>query len=42
VKNLNDREIDKLHGITRKPAIGCLISIIGTITFWSIVYHLIT
>ena len=42
MKNLNEEEIDKLHGIVRRPELGCLISIIGTIIFWSIVYHLVT
>ena len=29
-----EKEIDRKNGIKRKPALGCLISVIGTIIFW--------
>ena len=29
-----EREIDRKNGIKRKPALGCLIAVIGTIIFW--------
>jgi hypothetical protein len=42
---LSEREIDKLHGIKRKPWIGWLISIVGSIIVWGItilvIYHFI-
>jgi len=37
-----DKEIDKKHNIERKPYLGCLISILGAILFWSFMYILIT
>jgi hypothetical protein len=37
-----DREIDKKFGIKRKPHIGCLISLGGTIVFWSLLYIILT
>ena len=35
-----DKEIDKKNGIQRRPTIGCLISVIGTGLFWSLIYWL--
>lgn len=35
-----DKEIDKLNGIERKPLWGCLISVGGTLIFWSLMYWL--
>lgn len=29
-----EKEIDRKNGIKRKPALGCLIAVIGTIIFW--------
>jgi len=33
-----DKKIDELNGIERKPLIGLLISVIGTVLFWSLIY----
>ena len=33
-----DKKIDKKFGIERKPYLGCIISIIGSILVWSSVY----
>ena len=42
---LSEREIDKLHGSKRKPWIGWLTSIVGSIIVWGItilvIYHFI-
>ena len=35
-----DKEIDKKNGIQRKPWIGCLISSVGSIVVWSLIYWL--
>ena len=35
-----DKKIDELNGIERKPLIGLLISVIGTVLFWSLIYWL--
>lgn len=35
-----DKEIDKLNGIERKPYLGCLISVGASILFWSLMYWL--
>lgn len=35
-----EEEIDKLNGIERKPLWGCLISVGGTLIFWSLMYWL--
>lgn len=35
-----EKEIDKKFGIERKPYLGCIISIIGSILVWSSVYWL--
>ena len=37
-----DKEINKKHNIKRKPYIGCLIAIGGTVVFWSLLYILLT
>jgi hypothetical protein len=36
-KELSDKEIDKLHGIKRKPWVGFLISCVGTLIIWSLI-----
>ena len=33
-----EKEIDKKFGIERKPYLGCIVSIIGSILVWSSVY----
>ena len=33
-----DKELDKKFGIERKPYLGCIVSIIGSILVWSSVY----
>lgn len=33
-----EEEIDKLHGIERKPYLGCMISVGASILFWSLMY----
>ena len=38
---LTEREIDKLHGIKRKPYIGFWISCIGTLVIWSLIGYFI-
>ena len=38
---LSDKEIDKLHGIKRKPWIGFLISCVGTLIIWSLIGYFI-
>ena len=35
-----NKEIDQLNGIERKPLWGCLISVGGTLIFWSLMYWL--
>lgn len=40
-KELSDKEIDKLHGIKRKPWIGFLISCVGTLIIWSLIGYFI-
>jgi hypothetical protein len=37
-----EKEIDEVNNIKRDPRIGCFISIVGTIIFWSVVYHLVS
>ena len=33
-----DKEIDDKLGIKRKPWVGCLISSVGTLIVWSLIY----
>ena len=33
-----DKKIDKKFGIERQPILGCIISIIGSILVWSLLY----
>ena len=33
-----EKELDKKFGIERKPHLGCIVSIIGSILVWSSVY----
>ena len=33
-----EKEIDKKFGIERKPTLGCLVSVLGTILVWSLLY----
>jgi len=40
-KELSDKEIDKLHGIKRKPWIGFLISCVGSVIIWSLIGYFI-
>ena len=35
-----DKKIDEINGIERKPLLGCFIMVLGTILFWSLVYWL--
>jgi len=35
---IDEKEIDEINGIERKPTLGCLIIVGGTIMFWSFVY----
>ena len=35
-----DKEIDKTNGIERKPWVGCLVSSVGTLIVWSLIYWL--
>jgi len=35
-----DKKIDEIKGIERKPLLGCFIMVLGTILFWSLVYWL--
>jgi len=35
-----DKKIDKINGIERKPHLGCFIMVLGTILFWSLIYWL--
>mgnify|MGYP001578750111 CR=1 FL=1 len=37
---LSEKNIDDINGIERKPILGCFISVLGTILFWSMVYWL--
>ena len=37
---VDEQEIDEINGIERKPTLGCMIIVIGTIIFWSMVYWL--
>jgi hypothetical protein len=32
---LSERDIDRMYGIKRKPLLGCLIVVVGTIIVWS-------
>jgi hypothetical protein len=40
-KTLSDKEIDKLHGIKRKPWLGFFISCVGTLIIWSLIGYFI-
>ena len=33
-----DKEIDKENGIERKPYLGCIVSVLGSILVWSLIY----
>ena len=35
-----DKKIDELNGIERKPYLGCFIVVLGTILFWCGIYWL--
>ena len=35
-----DKEIDKENGIERKPYLGCIVSVLGSILVWSLIYWL--
>ncbi len=35
---LSEKQIDEYNNIKRKPSLGCLIVVFGTILFWSFVY----
>ena len=35
-----DKEIDEINGIERKPLWGCVIVVLGTSLFWSVIYWL--
>jgi hypothetical protein len=35
---VDEQEIDEINGIERKPTLGCMVIVIGTIIFWSMVY----
>ena len=35
---VDEQEIDEINGIERKPTLGCIVIVIGTIIFWSMVY----
>lgn len=37
---MDEKEIDEINGIERKPTLGCVVITIGTILFWSMVYWL--
>jgi hypothetical protein len=37
---VDEQEIDEINGIERKPTLGCMVIVIGTIIFWSMVYWL--
>ena len=35
---VDEQEIDEINGIERKPTLGYMVIVIGTIIFWSMVY----
>jgi len=35
---VDEQEIDEINCIERKPTLGCMVIVIGTIIFWSMVY----
>jgi hypothetical protein len=35
--HMSDDDIDRLYGIKRKPGLGCLILVIGSILFWGFI-----
>ena len=37
-RSKEEKELDKKFGIERKPYLGCIVSIIGSILVWSSVY----
>jgi len=37
---VDEQEIDEINGIGRKTTLGCMVIVIGTIIFWSMVYWL--
>jgi hypothetical protein len=38
---LTEKQIDEKYGIQRKPWIGCLVTILGTLLIWSIIGYFI-
>jgi hypothetical protein len=38
---LTEKQIDEKYGIQRKPWIGCLVTILGTLLIWSIIGRII-
>ena len=38
--NEEDKRIDKENGIERKPYLGCIVSVLGSILVWSLIYWL--
>ena len=39
-RSKEEKELDKKFGIERKPYLGCIISVMGSILFWSLIYWL--
>ncbi len=37
---IDEKEIDEINGIERRPKLGCMFIVVGTIMFWSMVYWL--
>lgn len=35
---MDEKEIDEINGIERRPTLGCMFIVVGTIIFWSFVY----
>lgn len=35
---LGENQIDDINNIERQPILGCVVLVIGTILFWSMVY----
>ena len=33
-----DKEIDRKNNIERNPTLGCIVSVLGTILVWSLIY----
>ncbi len=32
-----EKDIDRMYGINRKPLLGCLVVVVGTMIVWSII-----